>query len=93
MSKLNAEAMTTAKKNKSELIINHAVANVELFNNKPISLKYYFDENRLFLKFEVAARNGSTRTLKYFCYNENELEEVTSALAAKYNIPVSKETL
>ena len=93
MSKLSAAAMTTERKSKSELIFNHAVANVELFNNKPKSLKYYFDDNRLFLNFEVETRNGSTRNLKYFCFNEKELNEVISALASKYDIPVSEETL
>jgi len=91
--KLNTTDLQELKTKKSGKIIAHAVATVELYNNTPKAIHYYFDADKLFVDFEVAARNGSTRNLKYFCYNAAELEEVTSTLASKYNIPVIEDTL
>lgn len=93
MSKLSVTEIEQLRETRSDKIIAHAVASVNLFNTTPQAVKFYADNGIYFIKFEVVQQNGAERTLKYFCYSALQQEAVTSALAEMYGIDVIEETL
>lgn len=73
---------------KSEKILAHAIASVNLYRNTPQLVKTRVDNGQFFIKIELLDRKGAPRKLTYFCSAAEDAKTVTTALAEMYSVPV-----
>lgn len=77
---------------KSEKILAHAIASVNLYRNTPQLIKTRVDNGQFFIKLELLDRKCAPRKLTYFCSTVEDAKAVTSALAEIYSVPVLVES-
>lgn len=77
---------------KMQRVLDHARATINLYNNIPLRVKYWF-ENAYFLDLEMKDRKGNIRNARYIVGTEMEQRTLVDEFCRRYDIEAEEITL